>query len=78
MIRPHKYMNLEFSVISTGASILQLLQEKGTIKYDELLDSLIDRKGNSVKENFLVTLSFLFLIGKIEYHKSLDCIELRK
>lgn len=76
MIVPSKYLNLNLSVINLGGIILKILQTSGMVKYDDLLDRLIFVQGEDTKEVFSSTLSFLFLLGKIQYHKDLDTIEL--
>jgi len=48
------------------------------VKYDELLDKVILTWGISAKEVFIPTLSFLYLLGKIEYQKDIDTIEFIK
>jgi hypothetical protein len=75
MLLPHKYLNLELSVLSITAIILSIFRTDNLIRYDDLLQKLIDIKGEEVKETFLPSLSFLYLIGKIKYHQSLDSIE---
>ena len=78
MLLPHKYLNLELSVISITAIILSIFKTDNFIRYDDLLQKLIDIKGEEVKETFLPSLSFLYLIGKIKYHQSFDSIEFIK
>ena len=75
MLLPHKYLNLELSVLSITAVILSVFKAENFIKYDDLLKKLIDLKGEEVKEVFLPALSFLYLIGKLKYHQSIDSIE---
>lgn len=76
MITPNKYLDLNLSVINLGGIILKILKNSGMTKYDELLERVMMIKGENSKEVFLSTLSFLFLIGKIQYHKEIDTIEL--
>ncbi len=78
MLLPHKYLNLELSVISITAIILSIFKTDNFIRYDDLLQKLIDIKGEEVKETFLPSLSFLYLIGKIKYHQGVDSIEFIK
>jgi len=78
MIAPHKYLDLDLSILNLGGLILNLMKDEGAIKYDELLDKAILIRGTSVKEVFIPTLSFLYILGKIEYQKEIDTIELRK
>lgn len=76
MIAPNKYLDLNLSVINLGGIILKILQSSGIMKYDDLLDRLIFVQGENAKEVFSSTLSFLYLLGKIQYNKNLDTIEL--
>lgn len=78
MISPHKYLDLDLSVINLGGVILKVLLEHEVIKYDELLDKVLLATGESAKEVFVPTLSFLYVVGKIEYNREIDSIELRK
>lgn len=78
MISPHKYLDLDLSVINLGGVILKVLLEHEVIKYDELLDKVLLATGESAKEVFVPTLSFLYIVGKIEYNRKIDSIELRK
>jgi len=75
MIAPHKYLDLNLSVLNLGGVILNIVKEEDAVKYDELLDKVILARGVNAKEVFLPTLSFLYLLGKIEYRKNIDTIE---
>lgn len=75
MIAPHKYLDLNLSLLNLGGVILTIIKEDGVIKYDELLDKVILARGINSKEVFVPTLSFLYLLGKIEYQKEIDIIE---
>ncbi|WP_321333944.1 ABC-three component system middle component 8 [uncultured Bacteroides sp.] len=77
MIAPNKYLDLDLSVINLGGIILSILKKSGMTKYDDLLDRVMMIQGEKSKEMFLPSLSFLFLLGKIQYNKSLDIIELK-
>lgn len=76
MIRPHKYLDLNNCVINISTEILKILIEIKLIKYDELFQRLYSKKGESIKELFIPSLDFLFLLGKIEYSSINDCLEL--
>lgn len=78
MIAPHKYLDLNLSLLNLGGVILNIIKEDGAVKYDELLEKVILARGSSAKEVFIPTLSFLFLLGKIEYQKDIDTIEFIK
>ncbi len=76
MITPHKYLDLNLSVLNMGGLLLTALKENGVMKYDELLDKVILALGSNAKEVFIPALSFLYILGKIEYKKEIDTIEL--
>lgn len=76
MIAPNKYLDLDLSVINLGGIILSILKKSGMTKYDDLLERVMLIQGERAKEMFSQTLSFLFLLGKIQYNKNLDIIEL--
>jgi hypothetical protein len=75
MIAPHKYLDLNLSLLNLGGLILSIVKEDSIIKYDELLEKVILSRGNNAKEVFIPALSFLYLLGKIEYKKDIDTIE---
>jgi hypothetical protein len=78
MIAPHKYLDLNLSILNLGGVILNIIKEDGAVKYDELLDRVTLARGNSAKDVFIPALSFLYILGKIEYQKDIDTIEFIK
>ncbi|MDR1897763.1 MAG: hypothetical protein LBR10_13335 [Prevotellaceae bacterium] len=75
MIKPHKYLDLNLSLLNMGGVILNIIKETGVIKYDELLNRVILSRGNNATEVFIPTLGFLYIMGKIDYKKDIDIIE---
>lgn len=69
-------MNLDLSVINIGGMILKSLSTCPIQKYDELEDYVVSLYGDSAKEVFLNSLSFLYLLGKINYQSKSDAIQL--
>lgn len=78
MIAPHKYLDLNLSILNLGGLILLLIKEDGAVKYDELLEKVILARGTNAKAVFIPTLSLLYILGKIEYQKEIDTIEFIK
>ena len=76
MIKPTKYTNINLSIIGISADILSLLKIKNTQKYAQLFAKTIYKKGDGVKVNFLLALTFLFMLGKIKYYQKEDVVEL--
>ena len=78
MIKPNKYTNIDLSVINIGGVILKSLASCPVQKYSELEDAVVSSYGSSAKVVFLNALSFLYLLGKINYQPSADAIQLQK
>lgn len=78
MIAPHKYLDLNLSILNLGGVILTIIKNEGAVKYDELLERVILARGENAKEVFIPTLSFLYVLGKIEYQRDIDTIEFIK
>jgi hypothetical protein len=76
MLRPDKHLDPGFSIINVGGLIIKVLRETGMLTFNELLSILMDRIGEKVKAVYLPSLSFLFLLGKIQYHQKIDSFEL--
>lgn len=75
MLKPDKHTEIKYSVVYLSAVIMKEIQKNGVIKYDELKSALIQKNGNKVTENFEHSLSFLYLLGKINYLQELDSIK---
>ena len=78
MIKPNKDTNIDLSVINIGGVILKSLASCPIQKYNELEDAVVSSYGSSAKVVFLNALSFLYLLGKINYQPSADAIQLLK
>lgn len=78
MITPHKYLNLDISVINVSALIIDKLKKNELLKYDELLKMTTDALGKNAKEIFPYSLNFLFLLDKLSYLPELDVFQLNK
>lgn len=78
MIKPTKYLNLKYSLLNVSSEILKILSEYKVVKYYELYERLIDKLGSKSQVRFSASLSFLYALGKIKYHKEIDSIEFVK
>jgi len=76
MLKPDKHLDPSFSVINVGGLIIKTLKDTGILTFNELLSILMEKIGEKVKEVYLPSLSFLFLLGKIQYHQKIDSVEL--
>lgn len=74
MIRPTKYMDLKYNVISIAAEVLAELQRTHIVSLEELdliVQARIDEKA---RINFIPALNFLFLTGCLDYDKDNDAV----
>lgn len=76
ILSPTKHSNLRYSVVNVSASIITTLKENGIIEYNDLLATLKKKVGHEVGEVFLLSLTFLYILKRIEYIDELDSIRL--
>ena len=74
MIKPGKYTDLNCTTIEVISIVLQAVKANGAMKFDELYDLIILKKGNRSKDIFISSLNILFLLGKLNYIEKLDSI----
>ncbi|MCK1449595.1 hypothetical protein IVB36_01360 [Bradyrhizobium sp. 35] len=77
MLTPRKHLNLDVSVIRIASIMLRELKKRGVIEFERLRGIVVRRVGGDGDVTFLPALSFLYLLGKIEYHEKNDVIEYR-
>jgi catabolite regulation protein CreA len=75
MIAPHKYLDLNLSLINLGGIIISIIKAEQIIKYDDLLNRVIAHTSENSKQVFTQSLSFLFILGKIKYNTNNDTLE---
>ena len=78
MLSAEKHLNLDTSVIRVAAIILRELGRKGVVEFERLRALVIRRVGPDGAVIFLPAVSFLFLVGKVEYHLKNDTLEYRR
>lgn len=77
MLKPTKYTNVNISLLAISCELLKLFKKNKAATSTELLNKIIQKKGIEAKNIFSPALSFLFLLGKIEYYEKTDIIEYR-
>lgn len=75
MLKPDKHTDIKYSIVFLSTVMMKEILENGIIKYDDLKNSLSDKIGKGITENYEYTLSYLFLLGKIEYVDKLDSLK---
>jgi hypothetical protein len=75
MLAPKKHLNLDVSVVRIAAIVLRELQRRGVMEFERLRATVVRRVGLDGDLSFLPALSFLYLVGRIEYHLHNDMVE---
>lgn len=74
MVKPSKHSNPNQTVIAISALLLKHLSKTGVEEYDKL-EELVESKVEGGKYLFLPSLSLLYLLGVVDYHKKSDTFE---
>ena len=82
MLIPHKHLKLNTSLLRLAALALEYLHKHRSVSYPQLYAHLERRAcardskdGEDVRLMFGPTVSFLFLLGKLQYHDKNDTFE---
>lgn len=76
MIKPYKNMDLQASTLNISSSIIEALLNSNKIKYNTLKKNICSNCVVERTSDFDLSLSFLYLLGKIEYDVENDIVEL--
>ena len=74
MIRPTKYLDLDACVINVAAHVLARLSAVSVLTYDELLKSVETTLTPRARNEFVLALDLLYLLGRISYHEETDTL----
>lgn len=77
MLKPDKHTNPVLSVINIAGLIVKQIKSNEIMSYDDLLISMKNQTSDSVKDVFHYSLSFLYLLDKVEYIPELDALRLK-
>ena len=77
MLTPRKHLDLNTSLLRVSAIMLKELHKRGVVETLALKQRMIRRVGSNGELMFLPALSFLYLLGKVEYHVQNDTLEYR-
>lgn len=78
MLRPQKFINPKYTLLNLGAYIISCFSSSAIISYSELQIMFTKQFGIEVIVLFHPTLSFLFLLGKIDFVEERNSFTLRK
>ncbi len=77
MLKPDKHTNPVLSIVNIAGLIIEQIKSNEIISYDNLLSNLVNQTSESVKDVFLYSLFFLYLLDKVEYIPDLDALRLK-
>ncbi|TFE23993.1 ABC-three component system middle component 7 [Cohnella luojiensis] len=76
MLKPHKYLDLDHSVLRISTRILEELMKMRKMEYIDLFNILEKEFGDATDEIFLPAINFLYLLDKLDYSIQSDTLEL--
>jgi hypothetical protein len=77
MLTPSKHLDLDRSVLRVAAEVLAELRRRRVMEYDAVV-RLVKRRTNDDGDVVVApALSFLYLVGRLEYHAINDTFEYR-
>jgi hypothetical protein len=74
MIRPTKYLDLDACVLNVAAHILSRMSAVSVVTYDEMLKSVETTLTPRARNEFVLALDLLYLLGKISYQEETDTL----
>jgi hypothetical protein len=77
MLTPSKHLDLEKSVIRVASEVIADLRRNRIMPYEAVVRLIKRRTGDDGDAVLAPALSFLFLLGRIEYHAKNDSFEYR-
>jgi hypothetical protein len=77
MLTPRKHLDLDTSVLRVSAIMVRALGSRGVMEFERLRNVVRTRVGEDGDLSFMPALSFLFLLGRIEYYPHNDTVEFR-
>jgi hypothetical protein len=75
MLRPYKHAHPDKTVVALASTLLKKLRDQRLSDFDSLSAYASNRLGLDADALFLPALSFLYLLGLVEYHQKTDSIE---
>ena len=74
MLKPHRFMNLDYSVMNVASLVLQCLFERGDYELHRILDYVKTVCNETNEQDLMLAISFLYLLGKVEYSNESDLV----
>ncbi len=77
MLTPTKRLDLDSSVLRVASVMLKALSPRGVLEFETLRSVVTTRIGPDGDISFMAALSFLYALGRLEYHTHNDTFEFR-
>ena len=74
MLKPHRFMNLDYSLVNVASQVVQCLKERGNNQLHEVLSYAKTSCEEINEQDVILAISFLYLLGKVEYRKETDLV----
>jgi hypothetical protein len=74
MLMPNKHTDIKYSVLYISGIIMREMKRSEIIKYNDLKNVVINQVGKELGDTFEYSLSFLYLLDKINYNQQSDTI----
>ncbi|PKF62804.1 hypothetical protein CW745_05120 [Psychromonas sp. psych-6C06] len=74
MLKPHRFMNLDYSLVHVASQVLQCLKERGNKQLHEVLSYAKTSCEEINEQDVMLAISFLYLLGKVEYKNETDLV----
>lgn len=74
MLTPHRFMNLDYSLVNVASQVVQCLKERGSDNLHEVLAYAQTSCKEINEQDVMLAISFLYLLGKVEYKKEQDLV----
>lgn len=75
-IKPDRFMDLNTCTLKIGGEIIKELLKANQLKYSKLFNILEKKYKDDTEYIFPEALSFLYLLGKVEYNLKSDTVRL--
>jgi len=76
MLKPHRFMDLDYSVVNVSSLVVQCLLERGGYELHKILDYARVSCEEINEQDVMLAVSFLYLLGKVEYEKESDLVRM--
>ncbi len=78
MLTPHRFMNLNYSVLNVTSLVIDFLNQRYSGSLDDILSFAQDEYSEINEQDILLAISFLYLLEKADYCKDRDVVFLLK